>query len=391
MKFRNYIICILFFSISLSIYPQKINIQIPDNANLNYVFVLNKGLKQDTIQRGNFDITGNIIINIPEKYKDYKGIGFLYTKGKQSLNLVINHENFVVKREGGEYIFMNSAENDYLYTFLQQKTNFEKADTTLYAYRFMNIFLYMTKLNAVINGQAATLAEKFAVHDFALNKLNIEDLYTSSLWFYVIDGLTKYNLSQEQFANDMIKILSRIKSQEVFEALSENLITILNQYGWDDAFDIIIPYIVETGRIEVPQGKMFTAFTLAKLRKGMDAPPIEGLSKPLNKSKADFTILYFYESGCHNCRHEIEILRKNYSDLQAKKIRLISISADYDRNEFKNMAKTLPWKDNICDFKGFVGSNFINYGILGTPTYFLLDSDHKIIKRFAKFEELILQ
>jgi len=390
MKLKIYIFCTLFFLFSYLVKAQKIDVQILDYASLDYVFVLNKGLKQDTIQSGNFTMTGNLIINIPSKYKNYEGVGSLYTKGQQSLNLIINRENFSVKKADGAYVFLNSPENDYLYAFLQRNPKPEVPDTTLYAYRFVNMVQYMNKLNAVVRGQITNLSERFAVHDFAVNKLSIEDLYTSSLWFYVIDALTKYNASQELFANDMVKILSRIKSQEVFEALSYNLVTILNQYGWDDAFDIIIPYIVETGRIKTPRGNMYTAFTLAKLRKGMKAPAIEGLSKPLGKDKAEQTILFFYESDCHNCIAEIEKLRDKYQALQSKNIRLVSISADYDRPAFDKMAKTIPWKDNLCDFKGFTGTNFMNYGILGTPTYFLVDKDGKIVKRFAQLQDLNL-
>lgn len=39
---------------------------------------------------------------------------------------------------------------------------------------------------------------------------------------------------------------------------------------------------------------------------------------------------------------------------------------------FDTYAAKLPWKSNYCDFKGFAGKIFLNYGIMGTPTFHML-------------------
>ncbi|MCU6167647.1 hypothetical protein KWH76_22865, partial [Enterobacter roggenkampii] len=100
---------------------------------------------------------------------------------------------------------------------------------------------------------------------YALNQLDVDKLYSSGIWYNVIDGLTRLTADQQLMAEDMVRLMKRIKSQEAFEHLANNLILITEQYGWDDAFDIIVPYIEESGRIAVPQGRIFDAFALAKV------------------------------------------------------------------------------------------------------------------------------
>jgi len=49
----------------------------------------------------------------------------------------------------------------------------------------------------------------------------------------------------------------------------------------------------------------------------------------------------------------------------------------------------LQWADKLCDYKGFDGDNFRNYGIVGTPTYILIDKERIIRGRYVQLRELI--
>lgn len=368
---------------------QKISISIPKEANKEYAFILNKGIDQDTIQKGTLSFTGNAIIEIPEKEKGYSGMGSLLIKDAASINMIINHENFEMEQGSDlKYKFNNSKENAYLYSIMQDKVA-PTDDATLYAAHFINLIRFMQQLNRV-NNQGVSLKEGSDTRIYALEKLDLDRLYTSSIWYHVIDGIVRLAPGQEALGNDMVRLLKRIESQEVFEHLANNLITITEQYGWDDAFEIIVPYIIESGRIEVPQGKMFTAFSLAKIRKGILAPPIEGLKTPLNSSKAAKTLLVFYQPDCENCHIQMKKLIELYPKLRELGVRIISISSDTNETSYKQEKDDYPWpeEDKLCDLKGFSGKNFTNYGIMSTPTFFLLDKELKVIKRYARITDI---
>ena len=374
--------------LAFSLKGQKINITLPGDANKSYVFLLNKGIKQDTIQKGNISFTGEIVVHIPDKDKGYIGMGTLHIKDKSPLNIIIDDNDFSVKQGAdGKYKFTNSPENSYLYSIMQEQV-FPEDNTDLYASYFVNIIRYMQSLNKAVQG--ISLKEKADVRAYALENLDMEKLYTSSVWHDVIDGLVRLNPGQQGMAQDMVTLLKRVKSQEVFEHLADNLIMITEQFGWDDAFDIIVPYIEESGRIEVPQGNMFTAFALAKVRKGMIAPDIKGLKPSLKESKALKTLLVFYQPDCDNCHTQLEKLIKVYPELNQKGVRVVSISSDHLKESFEKDKRWFPWPDSdkLCDFEGFSGTNYLNYGIMATPTFFLLDKEQKVIKRYALVSDI---
>lgn len=368
---------------------QRINISIPKEANKEYVFTLSKGIVEDTIQRGKLSTVGDITIRIPQKEKDYIGMGSLQIKGSAPINMIINHESFDMNQGVDlKYKFKNSKENTYLYSIMQDKV-IPAQDTTLYAAHFINLINFMQQLNKV-NNKGASLQEESNTRSYALDKLNMNHLYTSSIWYYVIDGLIKLAPNQEILGNDMVRLLKRTKSQEIFEHLANNLITITEQYGLDDAFDIIVPYIVKSGRIKVPQGKMFDAFSLAKIQKGTLAPAIEGLKQSLKSSSASKTLLVFYQPDCENCHTQMNKLIEMYPKLKQMGARIISISSDTNEKSYKQDIKKYPWPDDdkLCDLKGFAGKNFTNYGIMSTPTFFLLDKATKVIKRYALVSDI---
>lgn len=387
MKFKLFLFFILFLPSIIN--AQEINVSLPKEASKTYSFVLHKGIKQDTIQKGTISLSGDLELVIPVSKKDYVGMGSLVISGNPAINFIINKENFTLTiNPDNKYEFKNSKENTYLYSIIQDRVA-PPQDTTLYAYRFIKLISYMQQLDK-ISSQQVTLDEKFRIRQFGLEKLNIDHLYTSSLWIYIIDGLVKTAPTQETLGNDMVRLLKRIDNQDIFEHLSDNLITITEQFGWDDAFDIIVPYIKESGRIESPNGNMFYAFALSKIRKGIIPPPIEGLKTPLIDSDAIKTLIVFYQPDCDNCHTQMDLLIKEYPRLKANKIRVISISSDSNKESFEKDMKRYPWKDDdkLCDFRGFGGKNFINYGIMSTPIFILLDENKKVIKRYALVSEI---
>lgn len=367
---------------------QKINITLPTEGNQPYYFILNQGLKQDTIQKGTLNFAGNVTINIPVKYKNYKGIALLGVADKQPLFLVVNNENFEIENTGQSFRFNNSKENDYLYKVFQGDNSLAPVPE-LYAWHFLEMMEYVRRQNMALS-QGTDFIGKTQLRQYATDKLNMEYLYTSNLWYFVIDNLMKLENDQIMIGDDMVKILKRIKSQEVFESLADNLVTITEQYGFEDAFDIIISYIQESGRIPVPQGKMFDAFTKAKFRKGMVAPKLSGYKKQMDIPVIDKTLIIFYDPECHNCEIQLEELIKNYSTLIQKGIQIISVSSASEKKDNEKDIKRFPWANKLCDFKGFAGSNFTDFGVISTPTIFLLDKDNKLIGRYALISQMNL-
>ncbi|GHU74046.1 hypothetical protein FACS189413_18750 [Bacteroidia bacterium] len=170
-------------------------------------------------------------------------------------------------------------------------------------------------------------------------------------------------------------------NKAVFNTLTNDLVTICVQYGWMEAENVIFPYLVESGRLEDSHGRLHLIHALSKIKPGDKAPAIQGEQNPVN------TLLIFYESGCSNCQKQLEELKKHYAAIQKQGIRVISISADSNEAVFKYHSQNFPWPDQHCDFQGFEGDIFKTYGVVATPTIYVIDKKGQIEGRYAALAE----
>lgn len=105
----------LFYNLS----AQMIQFKFPHFAEMEYVFCLIQGEKEDTISKGKMSKEGHLTIQIPEKYKNYKGMGKWSLKNGGGLGIIINNENFSIEclepqPKYGNIQYINSNENQFL-------------------------------------------------------------------------------------------------------------------------------------------------------------------------------------------------------------------------------------------------------------------------------------
>jgi thiol-disulfide isomerase/thioredoxin len=94
-------------------------------------------------------------------------------------------------------------------------------------------------------------------------------------------------------------------------------------------------------------------------------------------------LLVFYEAGCPGCEELLAKLLAGQELLKSNGIRVVAISADQDEATFEGRSASFPWKDTFCDLKGMNGVNFRRYGVVGTPTVFVIGKSGRIERRLA--------
>ena len=72
-----------------------------------------------------------------------------------------------------------------------------------------------------------------------------------------------------------------------------------------------------------------------------------------------------------------------------KGIKIISIAGDTVQETYKTSASQFPWAAKYRDVEGMNGFNFKNYGVIGTPTMYLLDSKGIILSKMATITEVL--
>lgn len=116
-----------------------------------------------------------------------------------------------------------------------------------------------------------------------------------------------------------------------------------------------------------------------------------GQTGTLHAIKSAYTLIFFYNPGCHTCK---EIMGQLTSSLrtshliQEKKLTILALYPDEDLQEWKNYLSQVP-KEWINGYdKGAKLLNQEIYEIKAIPTLYLLDKDKKVILKDTTFEQL---
>jgi hypothetical protein len=410
---------------------QSVSLDFPYFAGQEYHFWAFRGEKQDTIASGRLDEHGRGKLTLPDRMKGHRGMTQWMLVNGGGLDIIFaGEENFSVScpeaQPSEENItYTGSRENMYLparfrrqqdilgkadamraateaykdntellsffntelqkqakaYNLLQEET----AGDGLYAARFAQIVDISRGLPPVFTtGQQPADS---LMKDFILNKLDMETLYTSGHWENVLQLFTDWYIydekSQGQFIPDVIRLLTRTQSAEAYAALAEKVIVSCERQNWHDQEIELAFFLLNDNRIKQPEGKTASLYTLLKVRKGGKAPALAQGVLPAAK-----TILAFYDSGCGTCTGQMGRLAEMYPQLKEQGYEVISLSSDSDKGAFDAYAEKLPWENKYCDPEGYAGKDFRNYGIIGTPTFYLLDAEGIIQGRYAQVEDM---
>lgn len=75
--------------------------------------------------------------------------------------------------------------------------------------------------------------------------------------------------------------------------------------------------------------------------------------------------------SCEPCENELLQLKANYRLLKEKGYEVVTVSVDMDERVFRNTSETFPSKGKSYDRKGFDGTDFRNYGVMGKPACYM--------------------
>jgi len=425
MKKTVLFLTLCFLITTIELLSQTVNLNFPKFAGSHYYFTVFQGQNTDTISRGEIPKSGKLQIVFPERLKNYYGMCSWTLKQGGGLQFIVTPAGLTIEcyeetPTTKSILYGNSPENDSLIAYQAEQqsiydrinrhfydrqnnaSNVSPIDFELPALRnlyenFQNRIAQTNSYSAFyiqLNNYLAGRGQKLLTEQsdaplfdrefekYITEKVDMRRLYTSGLWNHLISVCFKLFPDEKKFGDAMKKILKRTKHQQTLELFANDLMMICEQFGWDEARVIIVDYLVEANRIPNPSGLVKVAFMLNKIKQGQPAPEIVGAGSPAG------SIIIFYESGCDHCNEQIDLLIKEYKTLKAKGLKVISISTDTSEEVFKYHSEKFPWKDKLCDYKGFKGENFVRYGVFGTPTLYYIDKNGKVVDRKAKLEQI---
>ena len=436
MKQKILTILLLFFAIS-GLFSQTIELDFPKlSGDIAWIYSFS-GSRVDSFNV-TLDKTGKASVVFPQK--NYRGMAYFYIpqKGGGEFILAENRVRITCPDEqfnGSMLQFPQSNENAFLHRIFQRRrylvgqqewlkageiyTNNkqdkkfstslntllqenEKAlkqlddsikTSSLYSARFIELMLFMQRLYGAV--QKLDTAQQKILKNEMQYKLNIDALYHSgNLWTDVhtyYPGLfvgANSDSVQEAYAVSIGKTMMRLQ-EPVLTAFLSTAVSVCERTNRQRAGEVLLrDFLMTYPTLPISDPKVKRMLGAYSLNKGSKAPAIVGLEKAIEQP----AILIFFESDCDHCRHELDYINEHYQEITAKGYRIVSIAADKKENNYRNVTAGFVWdkSDRLCDFKGFDGDNFKNYGIIGTPTIFVLDKDGIIMGKYAKMNEVKL-
>jgi thioredoxin-related protein len=445
------IIINIFFMLTVhTLFGQSLRLSLSYHAGKEALLVAVQGIREDTISTVILDNKGNGVLVYPA-YKKQAGLATVRVKGVAELayQLVISPNESPVLHCEGEYVHSlnatlkgsieNTALNRWFGALSLNKHKAELTQELLKCYKpsdalhghlakeSQQIEANIKALKDTINGSALFSAKYIRfktaqeeilakvgtsketgnkVKNYFLNEIDFEALYGSSLWFPTINACIEVYMKggfyYEQFGNDVVANMQKIKDTQVLISLAEAAISVCTQFSWDTDQAAIVDYLIASNRIENPRGNLKKLMQMQAIAVGKQAPDLiltqhigriedhnhQAKILKANELSENKTLLIFYQSGCGHCETTMNELKSIYDDLTKKGVKIVAISGDTDEQVFLNTANSYPWKDSYCDLEGLNGINFKNYAVLGTPTMILLDKTGKITAKIANVQEL---
>lgn len=99
-------------------------------------------------------------------------------------------------------------------------------------------------------------------------------------------------------------------------------------------------------------------------------------------------IVVFWSSGCSHCLEELPQLRDFLKTLDEGKTKVVAVGLEDDEYRWKSKTYDYPEFLHVLGLGKWENEIGNNYNITGTPSYFVLDKDKKIVAKPKALDEL---
>ncbi|MEI6764075.1 MAG: redoxin domain-containing protein [Bacteroidota bacterium] len=186
-------------------------------------------------------------------------------------------------------------------------------------------------------------------------------------------------------------ILSKaIVNPDVYAYFIQLLINTFEDSPWEQTFVHLVNVAVQENSCNAGTGlktEKQKAAAIIRLKTGNVAPQIimndaSGKPEDLFAVKAKITLLMFWSPDCEHCAEAMPHIREIYAQYKPMGFEIFAVSVGSDKNAWQKtvIEKKMVWI-NVSDLKGPDSDALINYNAWTTPTFILLDENHKIMAR----------
>ena len=442
---RILIVALLLSFISGIAQEYKISGTITGLENENLYLLRLMGEKRSVVDTAFTDLTGSFTYVMPDNRE--AGMYVIVKGPGQAVELIYNKENIQFTTSGFDnddgIQIISSIENLIYYDYLGIKgMNMYKIDVLgnlihnyppndeffLDAIKQYNLLKNQlnTRTDVLIENNPLTLAARYLKADRSLivdptlpeyekgvylkkhyfDNVDFNDTMLIKSTFLTSKAVGYLSLfqndanSQEELEDFMLMGIDTIfkhaqVNQQVYEFLVDFLISGFQSIGFEKGLEHIANASTLDQFCENTERKLKLENKLELIKKlaiGQPAPDftttdIDGNVVILKDIKAKKTVLLFWASWCPHCDEIMPVINSYYGD--KSNLEVIAISIDESKDDLLKSLKDTGYDwINVAELKGWNGEIINEYGIVATPSVFILDENKKIIGKPLGKEEI---
>jgi len=352
----------------------------------------------------NFDLIYNGKEDLELTFHKTDGVDYVVSKENQLFNSYMKSMDLVNQAINNFYVTQGKDEKAFMSIFktLQEtQINFEKASEGLLASNFIKANgPYIPQQYEDVKTYSKNIrANYFKEVDFSNNILQSSNFLIERMLSYIL-GMSVDSEDQD-FLKSSVDDVTKQMSDSPIE-LQKTLLQIVWQQFVDMQFEeaanhLAEKYLLDIAEVTKDEELKMSLEVYRNTSIGAKAPNFKwefeekGKKKTMSLADIDSSenyALVFWSSTCSHCLKELPELKKYISTLKDGKLKVIAIGLEEEPYNWNS--KTTFYPDFIHVYGEGKWDNPIGdaYGVVATPTYFILDKDKKIIDKPYDFEVL---
>ena len=218
------------------------------------------------------------------------------------------------------------------------------------------------------------------------------DVFESHYWLLENSGLSTDTMFREMNISTDAILTSLVNNDSLYNQITNLLFDYFEKHSLFASSEYIATKALTQNKMVLTSKLSKKLESYRAMKKGNIAPEIifDGLVYKngfetkkiarLTQIPSKYKLVIFGASWCPACSNEMAQLLPQYQKWKAKGVEVVFVSLDTDKTDFTSYVKDFPFI-SFCDFNKWDSKPAKDYYVFSSPTFFLLDTENKIVAR----------
>lgn len=218
----------------------------------------------------------------------------------------------------------------------------------------------------------------------------LNDAIGNHFWLLENSGKTQDVLFNEMKTSIDILLLQLASNEKIYNEVTRYLFNLLEKRSFFNASEYLALKVLTNGSCNLTTDFSRQLETYRAMKVGTTAPDMvfdktnfvnsSHSLDTLSALQSEYTVVIFGASWCPKCKEDLPELVKLYQKWKSKKVEIVFVSLDDDKQQFTDFAKSFPFP-SYSDLKKWDSKIVDDYYVFATPTLYVLNNKREILLR----------